>query len=389
MSGVYINANRVYSATEDAIPNAGDFVQGGLFVGTFVSGVALMGLVVSESDLSTNAPWGCQGVLIPEGPTPEAIGQGAINTATIVATCLTSGIAARLANDLVLNGFSDWFLPSLEELAMIWSELASDGLGGFANHTYWSSTQADATQAFTVDMNNGSTNQHNKSQTNRHTRAARYYAIGTTTFPVSPTIYVNSTTATVVTYPSPAVESPAFYLEQPRTESIDNLFIDVAIGAYFQGGIVVTYNQNTGAGTICTLEDIEAVWGTEGIFIGGANSTSNGQLNTTNILAQDNLRPIAASICNDLVINGYDDWFLPAPLQLSLMYANLHLIGLGNFSTIIPYWSSRQSDDTNAVTFNFSDGSTPSAGKSDQYIVRAMRSFTYLPTPQVNLIVSQ
>ena len=57
MSGVYINANRVYSATEDAIPNAGDSVQGGLFVGTFVSGVALMGLVVSESDLSTNAPW--------------------------------------------------------------------------------------------------------------------------------------------------------------------------------------------------------------------------------------------------------------------------------------------------------------------------------------------
>ena len=190
-----------------------------------------MGLVVSESDLSTNAPWGCEGTLMPEGPTPEAIGQGAINTATIVETCATSGIAARLATDLVLNGFSDWFLPSLEELAMIWSELASDGLGGFANHTYWSSTQADATQAFTVDMNNGSTNQHNKSQTNRHTRAARYYAIGTTTFPVSPTIYVNSTTATVVTYPSPAVESPAFYLEQPRTESIDNLFIDVAIGA--------------------------------------------------------------------------------------------------------------------------------------------------------------
>ena len=390
MSGVYINANRVYSATEDAIPNAGDFVQGGLFVGTFVSGVALMGLVVSESDLSTNAPWGCQGVLIPEGPTPGAIGQGAINTATIVATCLTSGIAARLANDLVLNGFSDWLLPSLDELAMIWSELASEGLGNFANHTYWSSTQESATQAFTVDMNNGNQGMHSKDNTsNRYTRAARYYVIDTTTFPVSPTIYVNSTTATVVTYPSPAVESPAFYLEQPRTESIDNLFIDVAIGAYFQGGIVVTYNQNTGAGTICTLEDIEAVWGTEGIFIGGANSTSNGQLNTTNILAQDNLRPIAASICNDIVINGYDDWFLPAPLQLSLMYTNLHLSGFGNFSTIIPYWSSRQSDDTNAVTFDFNNGTTPGAGKSDQYLVRAMRSFTYLPTPQVNLIVSQ
>jgi hypothetical protein len=217
----------------------------------------------------------------------------------------------------------------------------------------------------------------------------RYYVIDTTTFPVSPTIYVNSSTATVVTYPSPAVESPAFYLEQPRTESIDNLFIDVAIGAYFQGGIVVTYNQNTGVGTICTLHDIEAQWGTEGILIAGANSNTNGQQNTTSILAQDPLRPIAASICNDLVINGYGGWFLPAPFQLNLMYANLHLNGMGNFSTTIPYWSSRQDDDVNSITFNFSDGSTPSAGKSDQYIVRAMRSFTYLPTPQVNLIVSQ
>jgi hypothetical protein len=389
MSGVYINANRVYSATEDAIPNAGDSVQGGLFVGTFVSGVTLMGLVVSESDLSTNAPWGCQGVLIPEGLTPEAIGQGALNTATIVANCATSGIAARLADQLVLNGFSDWFLPSLDELLEVYTNLASAGLGNFANHSYWSSTQASATQASTVDMNSGNANDHNKSQTNRHTRAMRYYVIDTTTFPVSPTIYVNSSTATVVTYPSPAVESPAFYLEQPRTESIDNLFIDVAIGAYFQGGIVVTYNQNTGAGTICTLEDIEAVWGEGGIFITGANNASNGQLNTTNILAQDNLRPIAASICNDLVINGYDDWFLPAPLQLNFMYNNLHLSGLGNFSTIAPYWSSRQSDDTNAVTFDFNNGTTPGAGKADQYFVRAMRSFTYLPTPQVNLIMSQ
>ena len=42
MSGLYINANRVYSSTD--IPTAGDFVEGGLFVGTFVSGSTLTGL---------------------------------------------------------------------------------------------------------------------------------------------------------------------------------------------------------------------------------------------------------------------------------------------------------------------------------------------------------
>ena len=144
---------------------AGDIVQGGLYTFTD-SGYAY---ITAEADQSTSAEWGCQGTLILQGAAPEAVGQGVINTATIVASCATAGIAARLANDLTLNGFSDWFLPSLDELARAYNELASAGLGSFANHTYWSSTQDDATQAFAVDMNNGNANQHNKSQTNRQT----------------------------------------------------------------------------------------------------------------------------------------------------------------------------------------------------------------------------
>jgi len=166
-----------YEVTENPATYAvGDFVQGGLYTFTD-SGYAY---ITAATDQSTSAPWGCQGTLISEGLTPEAIGQGVINTASIVATCATAGIAARLADQLVLNGFSDWFLPSLEELGMMWTELASDGLGGFVNQSYWSSTQASATQAFTIDMSNGNFNQHNKSQTNRHTRAMRRFLLPTT-----------------------------------------------------------------------------------------------------------------------------------------------------------------------------------------------------------------
>ena len=166
-----------YEVTENpATYAAGDFVQGGLYTFTD-SGYAY---ITAEADQSTSAQWGCQGTLILEGATPEAIGQGVINTPTIVATCATAGIAARLADQLVLNGFSDWFLPSLEELGMMWTELASAGLGSFVNQSYWSSTQADATQAYTVDMNNGNPNFHNKSQTNRHTRAMRRFLLPTT-----------------------------------------------------------------------------------------------------------------------------------------------------------------------------------------------------------------
>jgi hypothetical protein len=167
-----------YEVTENPTTYAaGDFVQGGLY--TFTDGG--FAYISAAVDQSSNAEWGCQGTLIPEGLTPEAIGQGIVNTASIVAGCATAGIAARLADQLVLNSFSDWFLPSLEELGMMWTELASDGLGSFANHTYWSSTQASATQAFTVDMNNGNQGTHSKGNTsNRYTRAMRRFLLPTT-----------------------------------------------------------------------------------------------------------------------------------------------------------------------------------------------------------------
>lgn len=166
-----------YEVTENpATYQAGDFVQGGLYTFTD-SGYAY---ITAESDQSTNAPWGCQGTLLPEGATPDAIGQGIVNTPTIVANCATAGIAARLADQLVLEGFSDWFLPSLDELTAMHTNLADAGLGNLSNHSYWSSTQATATQAYTVDMNNGNANFHNKSQTNRHTRAMRRFLLPVT-----------------------------------------------------------------------------------------------------------------------------------------------------------------------------------------------------------------
>ena len=61
--------------------------------------------------------WGCQGTLI--GGTSTAIGSGAQNTALILGVCSETGIAARVCDDLVLNGYNDWFLPSIDELSMM------------------------------------------------------------------------------------------------------------------------------------------------------------------------------------------------------------------------------------------------------------------------------
>jgi hypothetical protein len=91
------------------------------------------------------ATWGCSGTSI-TGADGTAIGTGGQNTTDITAIvngCQTSGIAARLANDLTLGGQSDWFLPSKDELNQMYINLhsASTPLGGFSTDYYWSSSE--------------------------------------------------------------------------------------------------------------------------------------------------------------------------------------------------------------------------------------------------------
>jgi len=152
---------------------AGDTLGGGLFVFED-SGYAYISAAADQSD---KAPWGCQDIEV-DGTLPE-IGTGESNTNQIISVCATSGISARLCDQLTLNGYSDWFLPSLDELAQMYTQLDANGFGNFANQSYWSSTQSSATQAYTIDFNNGNTNAHQKSQTNRHTRAMRRFLMGT------------------------------------------------------------------------------------------------------------------------------------------------------------------------------------------------------------------
>jgi len=56
----------------------------------------------------------------------------------ILAGCTTGVIAAQLADALKFGGKSDWFLPSTDELALIYASRAI--IGGFAADTCWSFT---------------------------------------------------------------------------------------------------------------------------------------------------------------------------------------------------------------------------------------------------------
>ncbi len=108
------------------------------------------GLIAATEDLN-NASWGCPGTFI--NGTSTALGTGKSNTEKIIAGCSTSGIAARLCDELVLNGYSDWYLPSKDELNKI--RIARDFIGGFDGTSYWTSSQIDNHFAWTQSMHNG------------------------------------------------------------------------------------------------------------------------------------------------------------------------------------------------------------------------------------------
>jgi hypothetical protein len=103
------------------------------------------GLIAAPSDQSTGAEWGCYGTEI-SGADGTAIGTGAQNTIDIMNGCSIAGIAARLCGDLVLGGYSNWYLPSKDELYQLY--LNRVAIGGFASYYYWSSTEVDTNGAW-------------------------------------------------------------------------------------------------------------------------------------------------------------------------------------------------------------------------------------------------
>jgi hypothetical protein len=103
------------------------------------------GLIAAASDQSTGAQWGCIYTVIP-GADGTALGTGNQNTIDIMAGCATAGIAARICGDLVLNGYSDWYLPSKDELNKLF--LNREAVGGFLYDNYWSSSEFDLERAW-------------------------------------------------------------------------------------------------------------------------------------------------------------------------------------------------------------------------------------------------
>jgi len=110
------------------------------------------GIIAAPSDQSTGIQWGCYGTTV--GGTSTDLGTGAANTSIVSSAC-GAGTAASLCSDLVLGGYSDWYLPSIVELHKLY--INRSHIGGFTTGIYWSSSQSHASLAWSKYFSNGAT----------------------------------------------------------------------------------------------------------------------------------------------------------------------------------------------------------------------------------------
>lgn len=151
-----------------------------------------------------------------------------------------------------------WFLPSRDELGEMYTNLKAFGVGGFANDTYWSSSEAfGALDAFNVSFSSGGANPEAKSFSNR-VRACRSF------------------TAEVGEY------------------SLRDVGQAGGLIFYIDGG--TTYYE---AATID--QSASQVWSNVSLSAATGTAIGTGQANTIIIINQVGHTDSAAKLCNDLI----------------------------------------------------------------------------------------
>ena len=103
---------------------------------------------------------------------------------------------------------------------------------------------------------------------------------------------------------------------------------------------------------------------------GTSTAIGSGQANTTAIVTK--CSSSAAYICDILVLNGYNDWFLPSEDELNQLYMQRSVVG--GFANDY-YWSSSEYDFLDAWLQSFGIGFQGHVVKYNLFYVRAVRVF--------------
>lgn len=164
----------------------GEYVpsQGGVIFHRYLEAGVENYLAIPIVDQSTSQVWSnITNVLI--GPSTQSTWDGLSNSNAIVGQAGHTDSAAQLCLNLVTGGQNDWYLPSIDELSLVWHSrfnlnktLSTIG-GATALPTtvlYWSSTEDGTTDAWSFSFFSGVANYSYKNFTN-YVRAVRAFTI--------------------------------------------------------------------------------------------------------------------------------------------------------------------------------------------------------------------
>jgi hypothetical protein len=152
------------------------------------------------------------------------------------------------------------------------------------------------------------------------------------------------------------------------------------IGQEYGGGIIFYVDASGEHGLIAAKVDQgKAGWGCQTSKIPGADGIEigTGFQNTLDIINACQEENIAARLCFDLVLDGYDDWFLPSKDELNQLFLQKDRVGGFVIDVTAPYWSSTEYEIHNAAwRQTFADYFEQTIyDKYNVYNVRAIRSF--------------
>jgi hypothetical protein len=155
------------------------------------------------------------------------------------------------------------------------------------------------------------------------------------------------------------------------------------IGDLHGGGIIFYLEPGGRHGLVVSLSDIAegVAWGAMDLET-EAGSNYDGMANTAAIITLSGAGDYAAYKCDTLTLNGYDDWYLPAPDEMYLIYRSGYMLnkileedGDANTKGITAgeYWTSRERNSE--VAYWFLNGHLELADKDQSGNVRAIRAF--------------
>ena len=105
-------------------------------------------LEAAPEDITLTAAWHNNGENVETGAVGTAIGTGRDNTKKIIAAQGAGVYAAKLCADYKGGGKNDWFLPSKDELDMMYMKLKKTGIVDFSGRFAWTSSEDGKKEAY-------------------------------------------------------------------------------------------------------------------------------------------------------------------------------------------------------------------------------------------------